>query len=78
VAGLLVTAPSDRDVADLWVDVVIPSAPEGLIPLVDGRPVDFEAMDWGMRVPVGPLVAGGERAITLVIVEDEAARPPTS
>jgi peptidoglycan/xylan/chitin deacetylase (PgdA/CDA1 family) len=78
VADLLLAAPADRDVADLWVDVVIPSLPAGLVPLVDGRTVDFEATDWGMRVPVGTLVAGGERTITFVILEDEAARPPTS
>jgi len=74
-ADLLVAAPADRDIADLWIDVVIPSLPAGMTPLVDGRPVDYEATDWGMRVPVGTLPAGSERTITFVIVEDEVAPP---
>jgi peptidoglycan/xylan/chitin deacetylase (PgdA/CDA1 family) len=76
VADLLVVAPTDRDVTDLWIDIVIPSAPAGLVPLVDGRTVDFEATDWGMRVPVGALVAGSERTITFLVVEEDEVAPP--
>lgn len=74
-SDLVVAAPGDRDVPDLWVDVVVPAAPAGLVPLVNGRTVDFEATDWGMRVRVGLLPAGAERRVSLLVVEDEAAQP---
>jgi len=74
-SDLVVTAPPDRDISDLWVDVVVPGAPMGLIPLVNGRPVDFEATDWGMRVQVGLLRSGTESRVSFLVVEDEAAQP---
>ena len=78
VADIVVTAPPDRGIEDLWTDIVLPSAPEGLIPLVAGRPVDFQRTVWGMRVPVGDLSAGEARRIAFVVLEDEdASAPPT-
>jgi peptidoglycan/xylan/chitin deacetylase (PgdA/CDA1 family) len=70
VADIVVTAPLDRGVENLWIDVVIPSPPDGLIPLVEGRSVDYEQTDWGMRVPVGDLSAGATRRITYLVLED--------
>ncbi len=71
VSDIVVTAPADRAAEDLWVDVVLPDAPEGLVPLVDGRSVDFQATDWGVRVPVGYLADGETRRITFLVIEDE-------
>jgi len=73
VADILVTAPLDRSVDDLWIDIVLANAPEGMVPLVAGRPVDFEATEWGMRVPVGSVSAGEQRRVTFLVVEDEEA-----
>jgi len=72
VSDIVVTAPADRPVEDLWVDVVVPDAPMGLVPVVDGRSVDFQRTDWGVRVPVGYLVDGETRRITFVVLDDEA------
>jgi peptidoglycan/xylan/chitin deacetylase (PgdA/CDA1 family) len=78
VADIVVTAPLDRSVEDLWIDIVVPSAPEGMVPLVAGRSVDFESTDWGMRVPVGNLSAGELRRITFLVLEDEEATAPAA
>lgn len=69
-SGLVVTAPQDRDIAGLWIDVVLPETTDGLTPVVAGRPVDFQATDWGMRVPVGDLAAGESRPITFLVVQE--------
>lgn len=74
VSDLVVRAPVDRDVAGLWVDVVLPEAPEDLIPVVEGRSVAFEATDWGMRVPVGSLERGESRRIAFVVLDDGSGR----
>jgi hypothetical protein len=74
ISGIQVIAPPNQGVEDLWLDVVIPSAPGGLVPLVGGRPVDFAATPWGMRVPVGDLSEGEERTISFVVLE--ADEPP--
>jgi peptidoglycan/xylan/chitin deacetylase (PgdA/CDA1 family) len=71
VSDVVVTAPFDRGVDDLWIDIVLPSVPEAMIPLVAGRSVDFERTEWGMRIPVGSLAAGDERRITFLVLEDE-------
>jgi peptidoglycan/xylan/chitin deacetylase (PgdA/CDA1 family) len=68
LGDLLVEAPADLDVADLSVDLVLPGASPNLIPLVDGEPVGFAATDWGMRVPVGSLSAGGSRRISFAVL----------
>jgi peptidoglycan/xylan/chitin deacetylase (PgdA/CDA1 family) len=68
VGDLLVEAHPTRDLAGLWVDVVLPHATEGLVPLLDGEPVAFTATSWGMRVPVGILPAGDSRRISFVVV----------
>jgi peptidoglycan/xylan/chitin deacetylase (PgdA/CDA1 family) len=73
VSDIVVTAPARRPIEDLWVDVVIPEVPEGLVPVVDGRSVDFQATEWGMRVPVGYMVDGESRRIAFVVLEDEDA-----
>ena len=69
IAELLVEAPPDRAVVDLWLDVVLPSAPASTFPLVDGVPVDFTATDWGLRVPVGDLAPGAVRRVSLEFSE---------
>lgn len=78
VSDVVVTAPQDRDIDDLWVDVVLPDAPTGLVPVVDGRSIDFQATDWGMRVPVGDLTAAESRRVTFLVLEDEAGRNSTA
>jgi peptidoglycan/xylan/chitin deacetylase (PgdA/CDA1 family) len=76
IDDLLVEAPAGDAVTGLWVDVVLPSAREALIPLVDGMSVDFTQTGWGMRVPVGDLAPGGSRRISFVRVETGAAGVP--
>jgi hypothetical protein len=78
VPDILVTAPADRVVEDLWIDVTLPSAPVGTIPLVEGRSVAFEATDWGMRIPIGNLTAGERRRVTFLVLEDEEANAAPS
>lgn len=78
VPALLVEAPADRDVAGLWVDLVLPSAPRELSPLVDGASVGFVATEWGMRVPVGDLPAGSVRRVSLVLLEAGGESAPWS
>ncbi|HUF77141.1 MAG TPA: polysaccharide deacetylase family protein [Longimicrobiales bacterium] len=63
---LLIEAPPDRAVVDLWVDIVLPDAPASAFPLVDGVPVGFTSTDWGMRVPVGDLLPGGTRLVSVL------------
>ena len=75
VSDILVEAPPGQGIEGLWVDIVLPRGVASLIPLVDGRSVDFVATEWGIRVPVGVLGAGDSRRITLIIVEDEEAPP---
>lgn len=82
VSDLVVTAPADRGISGLWVDVVLPEAPPGLIPVVDGRSVGFESTDWGMRVPVGDLEGGASRRIGFLVLDEGSGGPaparPTS
>ena len=66
VEELWVEAPGHRVVVDLWLDIVLPAAPAGTFPLVDGVPVGFTETDWGMRVPVGDIPAGSQRRVSLV------------
>jgi peptidoglycan/xylan/chitin deacetylase (PgdA/CDA1 family) len=70
---VLVEAAPDRGIADLWVDLVLPRASESMRPLVNATTVDFEATDWGMRVPVPALAPGGTARISLVQAVGEAA-----
>lgn len=72
VSDIVVAAPLNRTVGGLWVDVVLPEGREGLVPLVDGRPVDHQSTDWGMRVPVGYMQDGESRRITFLVLEDDA------
>ncbi|HSH74764.1 MAG TPA: polysaccharide deacetylase family protein, partial [Longimicrobiales bacterium] len=78
VSDLLVTAPSDRGVEGLWIDVVYSGARLDVTPLVDGQPVDFAATEWGLRVPVTDLPAGATRRIAFVIRPENRAAWPTS
>jgi peptidoglycan/xylan/chitin deacetylase (PgdA/CDA1 family) len=73
VSDLLVRGAPIASLADAWVDVVLPIAPAGLVPLVDGRAVDFEATSWGIRVPLGTLEEGEERRISFVVHRDDPA-----
>jgi len=75
VSDILVEAPAGQGIEGLWVDIVLPRGVASLIPLVDGRSVDFVATEWGIRVPVGVLGAGDSRRIALIVVEDEEALP---
>lgn len=75
ISDLVVTAPADRGLDDLWIDVVLPYATEDRIPVVDGRSVAFEATEWGMRVPIGDLAAGQERRVSFLVVEPGGAPP---
>ena len=63
---LLVQAPAEEGVNDLWVDLVLPAAGGRLAPVVDGEPVSYVGTEWGLRVPVGDIPAGGRRTVTLV------------
>jgi peptidoglycan/xylan/chitin deacetylase (PgdA/CDA1 family) len=75
ISDILVLAPPRGGLQDLWVDLVLPVVEEGLMPLVDGRSVDFATTDWGIRVPVGTLGAGETRRISLVIVAGDDGPP---
>ncbi|MGE0160219.1 MAG: polysaccharide deacetylase family protein [Gemmatimonadales bacterium] len=67
VSDVLVTAPDDDGVRDLWVDVVLPRGPAGMVPLVDGEPVGFETTGWGMRVPIPELSAADTARISFLV-----------
>ena len=71
VSDIVVNASAVRAAEDLWVDVVLPDATQGLVPLVGGRAVDFQETDWGLRVPVGSLTEGDTVRITFLVLEDE-------
>ena len=71
LSDIVIRGSPDQPLQDVWVDVVLPAGSASLIPFVDGLSVDFAATPWGIRVPVGALVAGQERRISLVVVEDE-------
>jgi peptidoglycan/xylan/chitin deacetylase (PgdA/CDA1 family) len=66
IADVVVAAPADRGIEGLWLDLVLPKGPASLLPLVDGRSVDFSETGWGMRVPVPPLPPGGTARVSLV------------
>lgn len=63
---VLVEAPPGRSIEGLWIDLVLPRASSATRPLVNGSAVDFEATEWGMRVPVPRLAAGDTARISLV------------
>ena len=71
LSDIVVRGSPGGPLRDVWVDVVLPAGSESLIPLVDGRSVDFAATEWGIRVPVGALGASEARRISLVLVTDE-------
>lgn len=71
---ILVQAGAEPPTGSVWIDVVLPRAAGSTIPLVDGRSVEFEATDWGLRVPVGSLAAGDERRVSIVLVVAEDGR----
>lgn len=73
VAEILVEGSPRRNLDGLWIDVVLPTGPEGVYPLLDGRPIDFVVTEWGVRIPIEELGAGVTRRISLVL-EDES--PP--
>jgi peptidoglycan/xylan/chitin deacetylase (PgdA/CDA1 family) len=75
---VLVEAPADAPVADLWVDIVLPEDPAGFGPLVDGEPVRYAGTPWGIRVPVGDLGAGERRVVSLIPVEQPSTKKDTS
>jgi peptidoglycan/xylan/chitin deacetylase (PgdA/CDA1 family) len=74
VLDVLVAAPEYRGVRGLWLDVVLPRGSAGMVPLVNGEPVGFEATDWGVRVPL-PALAPADSARVSFVVEVSAAIP---
>jgi peptidoglycan/xylan/chitin deacetylase (PgdA/CDA1 family) len=72
VSDILVAAPGERGVSGLWIDVVLPRGSSTTLPLVDGEPVQFEAADWGLRVPVRDLAAADTARISFAVVVDPA------
>jgi peptidoglycan/xylan/chitin deacetylase (PgdA/CDA1 family) len=77
VSDVLVEAPLGRPIEGLWVDLFLPSGTASMLPLVDGRSVDFSSTEWGMRVPVPALAPGASVRISLVVAAAEAASAPT-
>jgi hypothetical protein len=66
----VVAAPEDRAVSGLWIDVVLPHGSSATVPLVDGESVQFEATDWGLRVPVRDIAAADTARISFAVVVD--------
>jgi len=67
---LLVSAGSEAGIDDLWIDVVAPTLPGDVIPMVDGLSAAFMDESWGMRVAVGSLAAGDVRRISFVVAPE--------
>jgi peptidoglycan/xylan/chitin deacetylase (PgdA/CDA1 family) len=74
VSDILVSAPAEHGVGGLWIDVVLPRGSGSTVPLVDGQSVEFEAVDWGLRVPVRTLAAADTARISFAVVVD----PPSA
>ncbi|MCG6988330.1 MAG: polysaccharide deacetylase family protein [Gemmatimonadetes bacterium] len=74
---VLVEAPPNLPVSDVWVDIVLPQDPAGFGPLVDGEPVRYTGTPWGIRVPVGDLGAGERRVVSLIPVERPSTKKDT-
>jgi peptidoglycan/xylan/chitin deacetylase (PgdA/CDA1 family) len=72
-SDVLVTAPEDRGVRGLWVEIVLPRGAAGMLPLVNGEPVGFETTEWAVRVPV-PALAASDTARISVLAEVGVAR----
>ena len=72
VFDVLVVAPEDGGLSGLWVDVVLPRGSDGMVPLVNGEPVGFEATDWGVRVPLPALAPADTARISFVVEVDPA------
>jgi peptidoglycan/xylan/chitin deacetylase (PgdA/CDA1 family) len=70
ISDIVVAAPEDRAVSGLWIDVVLPHGSSATVPLVDGESVQFEATDWGLRVPVRDLAAADTARISFAVVVD--------
>ncbi len=66
MSDILMEAPTERGIAGPWIDLVIPRAAESLRPLINGNSIDFEATDWGMRIPLPALQPGGTARISVV------------
>jgi peptidoglycan/xylan/chitin deacetylase (PgdA/CDA1 family) len=63
---LMVHGPS-AEMDGLWIDLVVPGS-DRLIPLVDGRTVEFKTTEWGLQVPVGLLRAGESRRMSFIFM----------
>ncbi len=68
IPDLTVFIPSESAIDDLWLDVVLPSSEDGLLPTVDGTSVEYVDEPWGMRVRVGSLIGGELRRVAFVTV----------
>jgi peptidoglycan/xylan/chitin deacetylase (PgdA/CDA1 family) len=62
---IVVEAPRGEDIEGLWLDVVLPNGADDVRPTVNGSAVAFTVTEWGIRVPVGRLPAGGERLVAI-------------
>jgi peptidoglycan/xylan/chitin deacetylase (PgdA/CDA1 family) len=67
VSDILIEAPPDRAVDGLWVDIALPRGSASMLPIVDGRSVDFASTEWGIRVPIPALAPGGTARISLFV-----------
>ena len=65
---LTVSISTGSAVDDLWVDVVLPTEDERILPTVDGVSVEYVDESWGMRVRVGSLIGGDLHRISFVTV----------
>ena len=67
LSDVLVTAPDEQGIRGLWVDIVLPHGAAGVVPLVNGEPVGFEATGWGLRVPMPALEADETARISFLV-----------
>jgi len=73
VSDIFVTAPAATSLEALWIDVVLPEFPEGLVPLVNGEAVDFRSTQWGMQIPILGIAPGETRRVGFVILGPDAS-----
>ena len=68
IPDLTVFISLESAIDDLWLDVVLPSSEDGLLPTIDGTSVEYVDEPWGMRVRVGSLIGGELRRVAFVTV----------
>ena len=68
LAEFLVEGPQEESIQGLWIDIVLSMESGPVAPYVDGIRVSHTTTEWGIRVPIGELPAGGSRLISLRIL----------